>query len=48
MGSGDFSEQFSIIDFPEELLEYATRVYRSLKDEQLRLIGKLKYPDKGS
>ena len=40
--SGDYSEQFSIIDFPEELLGYATRAYRSLKDEQLRLIGKLK------
>ena|ERR1041384_8377947 len=40
--SGDYSEQFSIIDFPEDLLEYTTRTYRSLKDEQLRLIGKLK------
>lgn len=41
--SGDYSEQFSIVDFPDELLSYATNTYRSLKDEQLRLIGKLKY-----
>ena len=41
--SGDFSEQFSIIEFPQELLGYATNAYLSLKDEQLRLIGKLKY-----
>lgn len=41
--SGDYSEHFSVIDYPEELLDYAAKAYRSLKDEQLRLIGKLKY-----
>lgn len=40
---GDYSERFSIIEYPDELLGYATKNYRSLKDEQLRLIGKLKY-----
>jgi hypothetical protein len=36
---GDFSEQFSIIDFPTGLQDYAAKAYRELKAEQLRLIG---------
>lgn len=36
---GDMSEQFSIIDFPSDLQEYAATAYRELKNEQLRLIG---------
>lgn len=36
---GDISEQFSIIDFPSDLREYAAEAYRALKDEQLRLVG---------
>jgi hypothetical protein len=36
---GDFLEQHSIINFPEELLDYAATSYRELKAEQLRLIG---------
>ncbi len=35
----DFTEQFSIIDFPTDLEEYAEASYRALKAEQLRLIG---------
>jgi len=38
---GDFSERFSLIDFPEDLRSYATDAYQALKEEQLRLIGKL-------
>ncbi|HXT72193.1 MAG TPA: hypothetical protein VN700_20725 [Vicinamibacterales bacterium] len=37
---GDFSDQFSLIDYPEDLQTYATRAYVELKTEQLRLIGK--------
>jgi len=36
---GDLSEQFSIIDFPSDLEEYAREAYDALKVEQLRLIG---------
>jgi len=36
---GDLSEQFSIIDFPSDLEDYAGSAYRALKAEQLRLIG---------
>ena len=41
--SGDYSERFSIIDYPDELLDYTTKAYRALKAEQVRLIGELKY-----
>lgn len=40
--NGDFSEQFSIIDYPEALKGYATISYDELKNEQLMLIGQLK------
>lgn len=39
--SGDYSERFSLIDFPESLHTYATGAYQELKTEQLRLIGKV-------
>jgi hypothetical protein len=39
--AGDYSEQFSLIDFPEELRTFATQAYLELKTEQLRLIGKV-------
>jgi hypothetical protein len=35
----DFSEHLSVIDFPVEIQEYATRSYQELKREQMRLIG---------
>jgi hypothetical protein len=35
----DFSEQHSIINFPDDLLDYAAHSYRELKSEQLRLLG---------
>jgi hypothetical protein len=37
---GDLSEYVPLIDFPEELDEYATTSYRELKAEQLKLIGR--------
>ena len=37
--NGDYSEQFSIIDFPSDIEQYAAAAYRELKAEQLRLIG---------
>lgn len=40
--NGDFTEQFSIIDFPYELDKYAADSYRELKAKQLQLIGKSK------
>lgn len=39
--SGDFAERFSLVDFPEDLGNYATIAYQELKAEQLRLVGKL-------
>lgn len=36
---GDFSEQTAMLDYPEELLEYAKQAYLKLKKEQLKLIG---------
>ena len=39
---GDFSEHFTALDFPVEIDAYATKAYRELKAEQLRLIGKLR------
>ena len=37
---GDFKENLSIVDFPEELGQYAQEAYQELKAEQLKLIGK--------
>ena len=39
---GDFSENFTALDFPVEMNMYAAKAYRELKAEQLKLIGKLK------
>ncbi|MGR8930421.1 MAG: hypothetical protein ACU836_07250 [Gammaproteobacteria bacterium] len=36
----DFSEHLSIIDYPSEVIQYATESYTQLKHEQLALIGK--------
>lgn len=38
---GDFSEKFSFFRYPENLMEYAERSYLELKEEQLKLLGKL-------
>jgi hypothetical protein len=38
---GDFSETTSLITFPTELNEYATKSYQELKAEQLSLIRRL-------
>ncbi|WP_088243556.1 hypothetical protein [Calothrix rhizosoleniae] len=38
----DYSEHFSVIDFPSEILNYAKVSYRELKEEQIKLIGKSK------
>jgi hypothetical protein len=43
LNSDDFSEDESIIDFPSDLIEYAEKSYSMLKEEQLRLMGKLGY-----
>jgi hypothetical protein len=37
--NSDFSEYLSIIDFPNEIEDYASRSYQELKAEQVRLIG---------
>jgi hypothetical protein len=37
----DYPELISVNDFPQELSAYATSSYQELKQEQLRLIGKL-------
>jgi len=39
---GDLSEWTSTIPFPKELQTYAADSYAELKQEQLRLIGKLR------
>ncbi len=44
--NNDFTELFSVIDFPHELDEYAANSYRELKFKQLRLIGKSKLTTK--
>jgi hypothetical protein len=36
---GDFSENLSVLGFPQELREYAAQSYQQLKAKQLRLIG---------
>jgi len=38
--TGDFSENFPMIYYPEDLPRYITSSYESLKKEQLKLIGK--------
>jgi len=38
--NGDVSEQFSLVPYPPEVVEYATAAFRELKAEQLALIGK--------
>jgi hypothetical protein len=38
---GDFSEKFSLIDFPESLDDYAARSFVELKKRQVRLLGKM-------
>ena len=40
--AGDFSEWTSIISFPMKLNAYAAEAYAELKEEQLKLIGKLR------
>jgi hypothetical protein len=37
--SGDFSERFSLVDFPHDLKSYAGKAYQELKAEQLSLTG---------
>jgi hypothetical protein len=36
----DFSESSSVIDYPDELVEYAEKSYQTLTTQQRRLIGK--------
>lgn len=38
---GDFSERFSLIEFPDDLASYAKRAYRELKATQQKLIGQV-------
>ena len=37
---GDFSERYSMLDFPRELTTYATNSYQELKHEQATLLGR--------
>lgn len=37
--NGDFTERFSLIDFPHDLKSYAASAYQELKAEQLSLTG---------
>jgi hypothetical protein len=39
---GDYSENVSVIGFPEGLREYAAKSYKELKTKQLQLIGNTK------
>ncbi|HJP95805.1 MAG TPA: hypothetical protein VJ843_00380 [Candidatus Saccharimonadales bacterium] len=44
--SGDYSEHLSIVNFPgKELREYIERVYSRLKNEQEKLVGRLRGKD---
>lgn len=40
--NGDYSERLSIIDFPAEIEEYASNSFNELKDQQVKLMGKIK------
>ena len=40
-GKGDFSEKYSLIDFPTGLDEYVARSYAELKNQQARLLERL-------
>ncbi len=39
--NGDFSEKYSLIDFPPDFDEYVTRSYADLKSQQTRLLASL-------
>lgn len=36
---GDYSEQFSLIPYPQSVVDYVSTAFRDLKAEQLRLMG---------
>lgn len=37
--NGDYSEHLSVINYPNEIIEYAKTSYQSIKAEQKRLVG---------